>query len=115
MSHTLPVPTQAKQFSNTKINNELQIGPRTQYANQRIHIPFSEVVKYSTNNALMFFVGANVLSTYYINKKFSDNNNSGEKYMYIAASLFLIQIIYNYLDINDDTNLSRLQAMEQHQ
>jgi hypothetical protein len=107
-----PVPTQAKQYTNTKVNNDLNIEIRANYTGTQPYVPFNEVVRYSTNKALLFFVGANVLTTYYINKNFKDSDN--QKYMYIGASLFFIQIIYNYLDINDSTNLSRLQAFNSH-
>jgi len=96
----------AKSYVNTKINKTLKIEDKSYYTEEQQHIPFSTVIKYSSNSALFFFVISNVFSNYYIN---TYHNKTNQKYIYTAISLYLIQIIYNYLDINDKTNLSRLQ------
>lgn len=102
---------QPKPFVNTKVNNALQLKAKTDYSGQTQHVPFFQVWKYSSNSALYFYVLANVLTTYYISKHFKGNDN--QKYIYTAMSIYLTQIIYNYLDINDKTNLSRLEAVSQ--
>jgi hypothetical protein len=105
---------QPKPFVNTKVNNALQMKAKADYSGQPQHVPFFQVLKYSSNNALYFFVTANVFTTYYIANHFQDDNTN-QKYIYLAISLYLTQIIFNYLDINDKTNLSRLEALEKPQ
>jgi hypothetical protein len=105
---------QAKFFLNTKANNELQISNRTLYSGQQPHISFAQVVKYSSNSALAFFVVANVFTTYYIATSFP-KDKSNQKYVYMAVALYLTQIIYNFLDINDRKNLNRLEMIAQAQ
>ena len=106
----MTTPPQPKPFVNRKVNNALETEERVYYSGQQPHVNFWKVAKYSSNNALFFYVIANVLTSYYLARYYEGESN--EKYIYMALSLYITQIIYNYLDINDKTNLDRLEATD---
>ena len=100
------IPNAPQKFSNVKANVDMNLDAYQQYG-QKKYVPLSVVIQYGTNKALIFFIGATVLSTYMFNQK-SDNVSIKQKYLYFGLSLYAIQMIYNFLDINDDSNLTRL-------
>lgn len=106
MSIVTPVP--AKPFVNKKANSDLLLSPRSTYSGEQVHVSLFEVVSYSANFATVFNIGANVLSCYIMNEINSDGN---QKYIYYGLMLYLIQIVYNYLDLNSSNNLSRLEKI----
>ncbi len=95
-----------KQIVNVKANDDFVIGPRTYYAGQQITVPFGEVAFYSTNPALFFYIGANCYACYLMNQ-FHGN----DKYIMYGLMLYVIQIVYNYLDLNSTTNMDRLEKL----
>jgi len=102
------IPPQAKPFVNSKANNEFQLKAKSAYSGQREPVSFAEVVRYSSNSALFFYVTANCASAYYVSQMKKDDN---QKYLFMALSLYLTQIVYNYLDLNSSNNLDRLEAI----
>ena len=100
---TPPIPLK---FSNIKANNDMQLNALAQYSGQQTPVSFANVVKYSTNFALIFYVGASVLNVYIIA---TSDITTNQKYIYYGVSLYLTQIIYNYLDLNSSNNLNRYQ------
>lgn len=99
-------PNITNNFSNVKANVDMNLNAYQQYGEKK-YVPFSTIVRYGTNRALIFYVVANVYSTYIFNESKS-NISKQQKYIYFALSLYVTQMIYNYLDINDDSNLTRL-------
>ena len=100
-------PVLPKKFANTKANNDLQLEAQTYFSGYTVKVSLSEVILYSTNIALVFYVGANVFSFYLMNVM----ENNKQKYMYFAAMLYVTQILYNFLDLNSSNNLDRLQKI----
>lgn len=98
--------TQPKQFVNVKANNAFAIEGKSYYAQQQVTVPFAEVVAYSTNLALVFFIAANCYASYLMAEV-----KGKEKYVYYGLLLYVIQIVYNFLDINSTSNLSRLEKI----
>ena len=99
-------PVLPKKFANTKANNDLQLEAQTYFSGYQVKVSLSEVILYSSNIALVFYIGANVFSFYLMNVM--ENNN--QKYMF-AALLYVTQIVYNFLDLNSTHNLDRLQKI----
>ena len=95
-----------KQLANAKANNDFAIEPRTYYAGMQIKVPFSEVALYSTNIALFFYIGANCYACYLMNQY-----HGNEKYIVYGLALYVIQIVYNFLDLNSTTNINRLEKL----
>lgn len=102
-----PIITPQK-FVNKNLNNTLEIPTKTKFLKRRVPVSLNEVVKYSTNNALFFYCVANVFNAYIMA---NSNLNQNQKYIYIAVSLYLTQIIYNYLDLNSRSNLDKLEIL----
>ena len=99
----------AQKYVNKKINDNFQVPLKTALNNKQQYISLREVITYSSNFALLFYVGANVFNTYFMaNQNLTDK----QKYLYLACSLYLTQIIYNYLDINSSTNIDKLESLQ---
>ena len=102
-------PLPPKHYVQAKINTDYNVANKTIYSGQPQHITFSQVVTNSSNNALFFYIAANVGTAYYLSTHFDSHDN--QKYIYMGISLYLTQIIYNYLDVNSSSNLDRLVAV----
>lgn len=101
-------PVTAKPFVNQKANDDFLLLPKSIYSGQQVHVSLFEVASYSANFAMVFYIGANVLSCYIMNEINSEGN---QKYLYYGLMLYLTQIVYNYLDLNSSNNLSRLEKI----
>ena len=101
----IPALINPRPLANVKVNNELQTVGHAYYG-ETVVVPFGEVAKYTTNLALIFYIGANVYASYVMNEI-----HGREKYVYYALMLYVIQIVYNFLDINSSSNMSRLEKI----
>ncbi len=100
----MSAPTTAEPFSHVQTNLDMHLNDYTTYGTKK-YVPFSTIIRYGTNKALIFYVLASTYSGYILA---TSNQSNNQKYIYFAVSLYLTQMIYNYLDINDDSNLTRL-------
>ena len=102
---TIPTTTQQQPIIN-KGNNTFAIKAKAFYGDPKVS--FLEVASYSMNGAMLFYVCANMFSAWYLIDITKDNQ--GEKIMWFGAMLLLTQIVYNYLDLNSQNNLEKLEA-----
>ena len=84
-------------------NFKMNVKERSVYGKPKISI--MEVVKYTANSAMLFWIIASLFNSYYLVKY--ENNN--DKYIVVAISMFVTQVVYNWLDLNSDDNIEKLQ------
>ena len=109
---TSNAPQIVNNFSNVKVNKDMNLNLYETYGTKKF-VSFNTVVEYSTNRAMIFYIGASVFNAYVISTTTTLYLTTNQKYIYFALSLYLTQIIYNYLDINSDSNLDRYNLMNQ--
>ena len=93
---------EAKRFIN-RGNTQFNILSRTTYG--KPYISLGEVINYSANKAMLFWIVASLFNTYILVNYMTDN----DKYLLVGLSMFLTQAVYNWLDLNSNENLEKLQ------
>ena len=103
----MSTPIVPSRLVNRHAESTFQVVSRSDYTNNPVKVTFGQIAFYSTNFAMLFFIGANIFASYMMS---SMPNNTKQKYIYYGVVLYLTQIIYTYLDINSQKNIDKLES-----
>lgn len=96
--------TVAKPLIDQKANKTMNINEASIYG--KPDVSFFTIAKYSLSWSTLFYVAANVYATYYMSTL---NENKAEQFFTLGFILFLSQVMYNYLELNSDNYLQKIQ------